>query len=33
MIEPISGEVSLEGYQPVQDTHGKVVAYDATVTH
>ena len=33
VIEPISGEVSLKGYQPVQDTHGKVVAYDATVTH
>lgn len=32
VIEPISGEVSLQGYQPVQDTHGKVVAYEATVT-
>ena len=32
VIEPISGEVSLQGYQPVQDTHGKIVAYEATVT-
>jgi hypothetical protein len=31
VIEPISGEVSLEGYQPVVDAKGKVVAYDATV--
>ena len=31
VIEPISGDVSLESYQPVRDTRGKIVAYDATV--
>lgn len=31
VIQPISGDVTLEGYQPVVDTKGKVVAYDATV--
>ena len=31
VIEPISGDVTIEGYQPVLDTKGKVVAYDATV--
>jgi hypothetical protein len=31
VIEPISGEVKLVGYQPVVDTKGKIVAYDATV--
>jgi hypothetical protein len=31
VIEPISGDVKLERYQPVVDTKGKVVAYDATV--
>ena len=30
-IEPISGDVELEGYQPVLDTKGKITAYDATV--
>jgi hypothetical protein len=33
IIEPISGDVALEGYQPVLDTRGKVVAYEATVRH
>jgi hypothetical protein len=31
VVEPISGEVTLERYEPVLDTHGKVVAYDAWV--
>lgn len=32
LIEPISGEVTLDGpIQEVKDTHGKVVAYDAWV--
>ena len=31
VIQPISGDVTIEGYQPVVDTKGKVVAYDATV--
>jgi hypothetical protein len=31
VIEPISGDVTIVGYQPVVDTKGKVVAYDATV--
>ena len=31
VIEPISGEVTLEGYEEVKDSHGKVVAYDARV--
>ncbi len=31
VIEPISGEVTLEGYQAVPDTKGKVIAYEATV--
>jgi hypothetical protein len=30
-IEPIAGEVTLERYEPVQDTHGKTVAYHAWV--
>jgi hypothetical protein len=31
VVEPISGEVTLERYEPVVDTHGKVVAYNAWV--
>jgi hypothetical protein len=31
VIEPISGEVSLERYEPVYDTQGKLIAYDAWV--
>lgn len=31
VIEPISGEVSLEHYEPVLDTHGKLIAYNAWV--
>ena len=31
LIEPISGEVSLESYQPVRDAQGRVIAYDAWV--
>ena len=31
VIEPISGEVSLERYEPVRDTQGKVIAYNAWV--
>ncbi len=31
VIEPISGEVSLERYEPVLDTRGKIVAYNAWV--
>jgi hypothetical protein len=31
VVEPISGEVSLERYEPIVDAHGKVVAYDAWV--
>jgi hypothetical protein len=31
VIEPISGDVTIEGYQPVLDIKGKIVAYDATV--
>ena len=31
VIEPISGEVTLERYEPVLDAHGKVVAYNAWV--
>ena len=30
-IEPISGEVSLDHYEPVRDAQGKVVAYNAWV--
>ncbi|CAN5580280.1 hypothetical protein BH10ACI4_BH10ACI4_18330 [soil metagenome] len=30
-VEPISGEVTLERYQPVVDAQGRVVAYDAWV--
>lgn len=31
-IEPIAGDVTLIRYTPVTDTHGAVVAYDATVS-
>ena len=31
VVEPISGEVTLERYEPVVDAHGKVVAYNAWV--
>jgi hypothetical protein len=31
VIEPISGEVSLERYEPIRDTQGKIVAYNAWV--
>jgi hypothetical protein len=30
-VEPISGEVTLERYEPVLDAHGKIVAYNAWV--
>jgi hypothetical protein len=31
VVEPISGEVTIERYEPVLDSHGKVVAYNAWV--
>ena len=31
VVEPISGEVSLERYEAVRDAQGKVIAYDAWV--
>jgi len=31
VVEPISGEVTLDHYEPVLDVKGKVVAYDAWV--
>jgi len=31
VIQPISGDVTIQAYQPVFDAKGKVVAYDATV--
>jgi hypothetical protein len=31
VIEPISGEVSLERYEPIRDAQGKIVAYNAWV--
>jgi hypothetical protein len=31
VVEPISGEVSLQRYEPVLDTHGKLIAYNAWV--
>jgi hypothetical protein len=31
MVEPISGEVTLDHYEPILDAHGKVVAYDAWI--
>jgi hypothetical protein len=30
-IEPISGEVALQRYEPVTDSSGRVIAYDAWV--
>ncbi len=30
-VEPISGEVTLERYEPVKDAKGNVIAYDAWV--
>jgi hypothetical protein len=31
LIEPISGEVTLERYEPVRDANGKIIAYNAWV--
>jgi hypothetical protein len=31
VIEPISGEVSIERYEPVRDAQGKVIAYNAWI--
>ncbi len=31
VIEPMAGAVTLEKVTPVVDTHGKIVAYDATI--
>jgi len=31
LIEPISGEVTLERYEPVRDAQGKIIAYNAWV--
>jgi hypothetical protein len=31
VVEPISGEVSLERYEPVRDAQGTVIAYNAWV--
>jgi hypothetical protein len=31
VVEPISGEVTIDRYEPVLDGHGKVIAYDAWV--
>jgi hypothetical protein len=31
VVEPISGEVTLDHYEPVLDAHSKVVAYNAWV--
>ena len=31
VVEPISGEVTLERYEPVYDSHHSIVAYDAWV--
>jgi hypothetical protein len=31
VVEPISGEVTLERYEPVYDARGKVIAYNAWV--
>jgi len=31
VIEPISGRVVLERYEPVLDSHGKIIAYNAWV--
>jgi hypothetical protein len=31
VVEPISGEVAIDHYEPVRDAHGKIVAYNAWV--
>jgi len=31
LIEPISGEVSIQRYEPVHDVQGKIIAYNAWV--
>jgi hypothetical protein len=31
VVEPIAGDVKLDGYVPVKDTKGRIVAYDATI--
>jgi hypothetical protein len=31
VVEPISGEVTIDHYEPVYDTQGKVIAYNAWV--
>ena len=31
VVEPISGEVELERYEPVYDAQGRVIAYNAWV--
>ena len=31
VVEPISGEVSIERYEPVRDPQGKIIAYNAWV--
>jgi hypothetical protein len=31
VIQPISGDVTIQKVTPVQDTHGHIVAYDATI--
>ncbi|NYF89291.1 hypothetical protein RBB79_07050 [Tunturiibacter empetritectus] len=31
LIEPISGEVSIQRYEPVRDVQGKIIAYNAWV--
>ena len=31
VVEPISGEVTLDHYEPVRDAQGKVIAYNAWV--
>jgi len=31
VVEPISGEVTIDHFEPVLDVHGKVVAYNAWV--
>ena len=31
VIEPVSGEVSIERYEPVRDAQGRIIAYNAWV--
>ena len=31
VVEPISGEVTIERYEAVRDAHGKVIAYNAWI--